>query len=102
MLLCYELGVLGAWLILPDRYSEMRRRLVAVRDSQTQLSEAQRQTLREAISTFSVSERLVERWLEEGSTPPSAATLNQKVSRHIDDVYAVLLSLQRTLREHHD
>jgi len=92
----------GAWLILPDRYAELRRRLVAVRESHAQLSEAQRQALREAIITFAGSERVVEQWLADGITPPSAAALNDRVSRHIDEVYTVLLSLQRSLREHHD
>jgi hypothetical protein len=92
----------GAWQILPDKYAEVKRRLVAVRESHAQLSQAQRQTLREAITTFSESERLVERWMEERTIPPSPATLNHRVSRHIDDVHAVLLSLVRTVRERHD
>jgi hypothetical protein len=56
----------GNWPLLPDRYSELRRRLVAVRESHAQLSESQRQTMRAAIDTFRGSEKLIERWISEG------------------------------------
>ena len=86
------------WSLLPDRYSELRRRLVAIRESHAQLSRLERQTIRLAIGAFAECAAEVELRLEDGSMTLSAATLNGRLSYHLDEVYAVLLSLQRSLR----
>jgi len=88
----------GVWGVLPDRYSELRRRLVALKGSFAHLSDAQRQTLQSSIETFADIERRIERAAAVRTAPPNPAKLNDIVSGQIDVVNVVLLSLQRTLR----
>lgn len=88
----------GAWTVLPDRYATLRRRLVAIKGSQADLSDTQRQTLQGSIETFADLERRVERAVSVGHAPPNPPKFNEIVSAQIDEVHAVLLSLRRTLR----
>jgi len=88
----------GAWTVLPDRYAELRRRLVALKSSGARLSDQQQQTVQGAIEIFAVLERRVDRAAAANSAPPNPAKLNDIVSGQIDNVHAVLLSLQRALR----
>ena len=88
----------GAWPILPDRYAELRRRLVAIRGSHAQLTDAQRQMVQLTIETFADLERMVERAIAAKREPRDPAKLNETVSIRIDEVQAVLLALQRFLR----
>jgi len=90
----------GAWAVLPDRYSELRRRLVTIKASHVQMTDAQRQTLQATVETFADLERKVERAVAANAAPPNPAKLNDIVSAQIDEVHAVLLSLQHSLREH--
>lgn len=92
----------GVWAVLPDRYSELRRRLVAIRDSHANLGEDQRQALQGAMGTFADLERKIEKATAGGSAPPNPAKLNDIVSGQIDRVHAVLLSVQRALRQDHE
>ncbi len=48
----------GIWPLLPDRYSELRRRLIAIRQSHAQLTEEQRESLSVTIDRFAELERL--------------------------------------------
>ena len=88
----------GTWSILPDRYSDLRRRLATIRGSQARLSESQRQILQLAIGKFADQERVVERAIANGVAPPRPDKLNEVVSSQIDEVHAVLLALQRDPR----
>lgn len=87
----------GTWGVLPDRYSDLRRRLVAIK-AQAELGESSRQILQSTIETFADLERRVERAVSSNTVPANPAKLNDIVSGQIDEVHAVLLTLQQTLR----
>jgi hypothetical protein len=89
----------GVWAVVPDRYSELRRRLIAIKGSHADLSEAQRQTLEETVQKFADLEKRVERAVSANVAPPNPAKLNDIVSSQIDEVQMVLLSLQQILRQ---
>lgn len=89
----------GVWAVLPDRYSELQRRLTAIKTAYVDLTETQRPKLQEAVENFADSERKVERAVFANTTPPNPAKLNEIVSGQIDEVHVVLLSLQRTSRQ---
>lgn len=89
----------GAWPVLPDRYSELRRRLGAIRNSGVALSDAQRGILAATAESFVDLERRVERAVAANNAPPNPPKLNEIVSAQIDEVHGVLVSLQRTLRQ---
>jgi hypothetical protein len=88
----------GAWTVLPDRYGDLRRKLVALKGSPAQLSHEQRLVLQGTIETFADLERKVERSISTGSSPPNPAKLNDIVSAELDEVHAVLLAVQHSLR----
>jgi len=88
----------GVWAVLPDRYSELRRRLTSIKAAHVNLSEGQRQTLEKAVGTFANLERKVERAVFAGAAPPNPPKLNDIVSGQIEEVHVVLVSLQRIER----
>ena len=92
---------LQAWPVLPDRYAELRRRLVAVKSSDARLTDRQRQVFQATVEKFADLERRIERWLAKGTTP-NPAKLNDIVSSQIDEVQAVLLAVQRNLGQRHE
>jgi hypothetical protein len=85
----------GVWTVLPERYSELQRRLRAKKESEINISEAQRQKLEVAIGTFADSERKVERAVFGNVGPPNPAKLNDIISGQIAEVHVVLLALQQ-------
>jgi len=84
----------SGWPVLLDRYSEIRHRLGAISGSRAALANSQRQTL----TSFRELERVVERAVADPTDRPDVVTINSKVSRHIDEMHDILLSLQRALR----
>jgi hypothetical protein len=88
----------GTWVVLPDRYGDLRRKLVAIKSSHAQLSNQQRQVLQDTVETFADLERRIERSISMGGTPPNPAKLNDIVSSRLDEVQAVLLAVQHSLR----
>ena len=88
---------LRAWPILPDRYAELRRKLVALKGSAAKLTDEQRQTFQGTVETFADLERRIERAISTSAMPPNPAKLNEIVSTQIDRVQAVLLAVQRNL-----
>lgn len=93
---------LGAWPVLPDRYAELRRRLVALKSSSAQLTDPQRQVFQGTVEKFKDLERRVERSVATGAAPRNPAKLNEIVSSQIDEVHAVLLAVQRNLGTRHE
>ena len=88
---------LGAWQILPDRYAELRRRLVSLKSSSAQLTDAQRQTFQGAVEEFADLERRIEYSISRGTSPRNPAKFNDIVSSQIDEIQAVLLTIQQNL-----
>ena len=85
---------LRAWSVLPDRYAELRRKLVALKSSAAQLTDAQRQVFQGTVETFADLERKIERSISTDTMPPNPAKLNDIVSSQIDELQAVLLAVQ--------
>lgn len=87
-----------AWGILPDRYGELRRRLIALKSYETILTGPQRQIIQETIEKLADLDRRVERCLSQSSAPPNPAKLNEIVTTQLDLVHAVLAAVQRASR----
>jgi len=88
----------GVWSLLPDRYSELRRRLVAIRESHTQLNDEHRESLQVTIEMVADLERVVERAIATARPPRDSSKLNDVVSARIDELQTISLYLQRTPR----
>jgi hypothetical protein len=84
----------GAWRILPDRYSGLRRSLVTIRGSSTDLTADQRTRIQAAITYLANLEKRVEISLERDQPPDLVANWNERVSRHIMELHSLLLELK--------
>jgi hypothetical protein len=84
----------AAWPMLPDRYSALKRSLIAVRAANPTMSERHKTVTQAAITHFTAMERTIEAMLANQSAPPNVARLNQIVSRQLDSLAEVLVEIQ--------
>ena len=91
-----------AWQILPDRYAEIRRRLVSVKNSGSDVTDAYRESIQGSVEKLSRSERRVEQALAKGGTPPDPAKLNAILSAQFDVLHAVLLQMRHEYEKTND
>ena len=85
---------LQAWSALPDRYTSLRRDLIAIRGRTPNLTEDQRSNIQGAIQQLSNIERQVENAMAGGADVPSVNRINDIVSRQIDRLAVLLVDLQ--------
>jgi hypothetical protein len=85
------------WIILPDRYSVLRQKLVAIKSNNAHVSEEQRLVLQGAIQQFSDLEKTVERGLMKNPTVLKADKLNELVSGQMDALNEVLMDIRNKL-----
>jgi len=85
----------GAWAILPDRYSILRAKLISIRTSNSNMSEDHRVALSRAIEEFKAIEARVERSIASGTAPPNPAKLNEIVGTHLDALGEALTTLKQ-------
>jgi hypothetical protein len=82
----------GAWQILPDRYSALRKTLIVLRSSNQSLNDEQRAAVQNALVDVADIEARVEKTLENPlSLKP--AKFNQVISADIDRLLSVLTQL---------
>jgi hypothetical protein len=77
------------WAILPDRYALLRRLLVTIRSSVSDLTESQLQDLNSVIQYSSVIEHRIEKSNQTNIPHPSIANLNKEMSDQLDRVTAL-------------
>lgn len=80
----------GAWDVMPDRYSSLRRILILIYSSHPNLNEEHRKLIQSAIAQFRELESRVESFLVGGKNSPSSAKLNKIVTAQIDKLDEVL------------
>ena len=84
-----------AWVVLPDRYSDLRKRLVSLRTTYADLSEDDRAVIQSAIQHLVTLEGKVERALAAGSPPTNVPKMNEIISAQLDKL-SELLALLKT------
>jgi|SRR5579871_1160903 len=89
----------AAWGILPSRYTNLRRQLLAVKEMYPNLSRKQRSDLQGIITQFRTIEEVVERSLPTGSSPLDAPSLNRFAAEQSDKLHAILVSVQQSIRD---
>lgn len=86
----------GAWSILPDRYSYLRRALISIRSNHPNLNENHRVLIQSAIEQFQLMESTVESHLAGNGSQLNAAKLNKIVTSQIDKLDDVLNSIKQS------
>lgn len=87
---------MNAWEAMPDRYTSVRRDLIAIRIRTPTLSHEHQADLQSALQQLSTTERQVER-LMAGAGVISVDRLNDIISKQIDRLTRLLVELQRQL-----
>ncbi len=81
------------WMMLPDRYSVLKRHLITIRrSSHTSLSDEERTTIQSAITQFTMIETQIERCLHNEDKSPNVSRLNSIVAQQIDAVFEVVIA----------
>src|SRR4051812_47034786 len=84
----------NAWVILPDRYSELRKRLVSLRATYSHLSQENRASIQAAIQHLVDLEARVEKALASGTMPANVPKINEIVSTQADKLSELLAVLK--------
>jgi hypothetical protein len=87
---------LEAWPALPDRYTSLRRDLIAIRGRTPKFTKDQKESIQAAIQQLSNIEKQVEKAMG-GSVPLDVHRINEVVSKQIDRLALVLVDLQNEI-----
>jgi|SRR4051812_38574934 hypothetical protein len=83
------------WSVLPDRYAAIRKLLIALRATNSDLSDVQKAAIQTALANLTYVERAVERGLvNPASLKPTR--FNAAISTDIDNLQAILVELKTT------
>jgi len=87
---------LQAWPVLPDRYTWLKRELMAIRGRTPNLTNEQRSTIQGTIFQVSTIERDVETAMT-GADAPAVNRINDIISQQIDELTSLLVELQKEI-----
>ncbi len=80
---------LEAWNSLPDRYSELRKKLIVLKAIGFELSDDHKSAIQNAITTSSKIEHDLEKIIS-GNTKPDNVKFNRLISLHVDTISEIL------------
>jgi len=86
-----------AWQILPDRYAYLRKALITIKTSYSDLEEEHKIALQGAIQIFSGVEKQVENALAKNLSSLDVPKLNRLISKQIDSLQEVLIKIQNKI-----
>jgi hypothetical protein len=92
----------SAWVMLPDRYSALKRILISIRTLDFDINDDRKTVLQSAIQHFSDIEKKVEKSLATQSNLPNVARLNEIVSIQLDKLNEVLASIRQEIGVNED
>jgi len=87
------------WILLPDRYSALKKLLISIRSANPDLSNDQKTILQNAIQHFTSIEDNIEKAIVTKQNPSNIAQLNKVVSKQIDNLLRVLVEIQNSIGE---
>lgn len=87
----------SAWSILPDRYSLLRRMLIAIRGANPDMSDEFKAHMTGATQQLADCESVVEEFLASSGDKPNPARLNAIVSVQVDKLSEILEALKQDI-----
>ncbi len=82
------------WVLLPDRYNNLRKSLISIRCENPILSENDQKEIQAAIMQFSGLEKLIDEYLSsEKKSEIDIPKINSRVSKQIDRIQELLVKL---------
>jgi hypothetical protein len=92
----------SAWAVLPDRYSTLREKLLAILESHPLIEENDRVSIGAALRSLKQHENRIEQSLAAGANPPNVPRLNQVIGSHLDTLRGVLTRIQIQIKGERD
>lgn len=89
----------NAWQHLPERYSSLRKTLIAIRGDQHNLSDEDKSVIQSAITKLSTLEYNLDKHLHSNEYTIDVPKVNSIVTRQIDQLHAVLVRLRDEVGE---
>ena len=87
----------GAWRILPDRYSSLRKTLISIKQSNIDLSVEQSRNVQITISSLSNIEHEIEKCSFHKTSPTDVPRLNKTISTQIDRLQPILVEISNKI-----
>jgi hypothetical protein len=84
-----------AWEILPERYTELRKALISIKNNNPLISDEYKKKMQSAIQHTSSIEKKVEEALELNQAPPDAAKINFIMSKMVDNLQIILENIKQ-------
>ncbi len=88
---------MGAWLVLPDKYTALRKALITIREINPDISDESKKTIQSTISTLASTENIIEKANISGTPPPNVPNLNRTISKKMDELHPIVLEIQSTI-----
>ena len=89
----------GAWQILPERYSSLRKLIISLKVSSNDLTDDQRSDLQSAIGVLSDLESKVEKGIRKNELQTlNTITLNKVMSDQVDKLHEMLVDIKSKAR----
>lgn len=88
----------NAWIVLPDRYSALKKTLISIRSANPDMSNNHKTVFQSAIQHFSNFEKQIETVIATNSGTPDVPKLNQIISRQIDRLTEVLVEMKNNFK----
>lgn len=86
---------LGDWKLVIERYGELKKILITVRDTPLGLTDEQLSNLRDGVVTIGKMEKRVEKVLDANAEPPVVHRMNADIARHIELLQELLVSIRQ-------
>lgn len=86
----------AAWPILPDRYSDLRRILISIKENFNNFSDEEKSVITSSIQQLTNMEAAVESALQNNKPPPQVTRLNRILSDHIGAAQELLERLRNS------
>lgn len=82
------------WKVTLERYAELKKVLIAIRDTSVDLTEEQQSQLQGAITNLSDIEDQVERALEKGTSVKQVHRINGIMTKQAENLYELLIQIR--------
>jgi hypothetical protein len=87
---------LGDWKLVIERYGELKKILITVRDTPLGLTDDQIANLRDAIVNVGHMEKTVERTLEDSTEFPPVGQMNTVMANNVESLQELLVAIRQT------
>ncbi len=87
----------GAWEILPDKYSSLRKTLISIKELNPDMKDEHKKIMQSAISNLNALESEIEASNCNMTSPPEASSLNKTLSKQVDKLQPIFIQIKNQI-----